>query len=227
PTAYHLPPPMLIIYCHPSHESHNGKILKKVTRTLGCHDIEFEVLDLYEMNFDPCLTEEEYGQMVNRSEKKIDPQIKKLQEKIAGANTLIFIYPTYWYSMPARLKGFMDRIFTSRFAYRFFPVNRFMLFGAWTLSWIPGIRYLLQTRSVIPLLKGKKTLIFRTYGGPALGKRIFGNTQKVLENNILRFCGITDITVHELFNTDKKNIYTQEYEDSYLKKVEKICNRLK
>lgn len=128
--------------------------------------------------------------------------------------------------MPATLKGYMDRVFTNGFAYKFFPTPKWMLLGASILSYIPGLRYLMQPISAQGFLKGKKGIIFRTYGGPSLGRRVFGNSaHKVLEQNILRFCGITDIRVHELYNVDKSK-FTPEKEQKYLNQVEVICEKI-
>lgn len=216
----------LIIFCHPSKNSHCAKILAATEHILKERKMHYEVLDLYRMEFDGYFSDIEYQRMIRR-ERATEPDVKKIQEKITAAKNLIFIYPTWWYNMPARLKGFVDRVFASGYAYRFFRVPKILMLGAAILSYIPGIRYLMQPFAVTPLLKGKHAYIFRAYGGPAAGKRIFGNTPTVLENVVLRFCGITNITIHELFNTDKKETYTQEYEDGYLRKVEKICRRMK
>lgn len=212
---------ILIIYCHPSKTSHNFKILQTVTEVLEKKKSAYEVLDLYEMKFDAYFSEREYWRMREKN-REIDDDVKKLQEKISKASTLIFIYPTWWYNMPARLKGFIDRVLTGGFAYKFFRVHPLLLFGANILSFIPGLRYLMQPLVVNPLLKGKRAIIFRTYGGPSSGKRIFGNTVTVLENVVLRFCGITNIMIHELFNVDKE-VFTETDEERYLKKTEKIC----
>lgn len=216
----------LIIYCHPSKNSHCAKILATLRSTLQEREVEHEVLDLYDMHFDAYFKDIEYQRMIHR-ERVTELDVKIIQDKISAAKTLIFIYPTWWYNMPARLKGFIDRVFASGFAYRFFRVPKILMLGASLLSYVPGIRYLMQPFAAKPLLKGKKAYIFRSYGGPAAGKRIFGNTPAVLENVVLRFCGITRITTHELFNTDKKETYTQEYEDWYLSQVEKICGKIK
>lgn len=213
---------ILIIYSHPNKTiSHNGKILKNVIDTLDSQNKEYEVLDLYEMSFDAYFRDIEYKRMRNR-ERDIEEDVKVMQEKVTNADTLIFIYPTWWYNMPARLKGFMDRVFTAGFAYKFTKLNKIMLLGGWMVSWIPGIRYLMQPYAVKALLRGKKALIFRTYGGSKFGRRFFGSTQKVMEEVILRFCGITNIKIHELFNTDK-SVYTKEYENRYMDGVRRIC----
>lgn len=217
----------LIIFCHPSHDSHNGEILKKVINTLESGNKTFQILDLYHMGFDPLLSPEEYERIKNRAERGPNADVVKMQELVLAAKTLIFIYPTWWYNMPAMLKGFFDRVFSSRFAYRFFAVHPILMFGADILSYIPGVRYLMQTHSVTPLLKGKKALIFRTYGGPKTGKRMFGNAPNtVLENVILRFCGITDITTRELFNIDKSSVFREEDFQKYLDKVTQICRKI-
>lgn len=39
------------------------------------------------------------------------------QEKLLWADTIIFQFPLWWYTMPAILKGWVDRVFTYRFAY--------------------------------------------------------------------------------------------------------------
>jgi len=212
-----------IIYCHPSKKGHCGKILKNLTESLDKRRKKYEIMDLYQMNFDPCYSKEEYKRIAKRDH-TLEKDVKKAQDKLKKADTWIFIYPTWWYNMPARLKGFMDRVFVPGFAYNFFRVSKPMLFAAWLLSFIQGVRYLMQPYSAKGHLGDKKAIIFRSYGGPKLGKRVFGNTPTVLENVILRFCGLTDITVHELFNCDK-DTYTQTYEDRYLKGVRKIAQK--
>ncbi|MDF2379221.1 MAG: NAD(P)H-dependent oxidoreductase [Candidatus Gracilibacteria bacterium] len=215
---------IVIIFCHPSHQSHNGETLNRITETLKKKRKDFEVIDLYKQNFSACLSPVEYNRIRERIH-ETDKDVLKMQEKIKKAKTLIFIYPTWWYNMPGRLKGFMDRVFTPGFAYNFKPVPSWQLWGANILSFIPGLRYLMQPYSANGHLRDKKALIFRTYGGPALGRRVFGNgAHKVLEQNILRFCGLTNITTHELYNIDKREFSESDHK-KYLEKVELLCKK--
>lgn len=215
---------ILIIYCHPSKAGHNGKILKRLTENLDKRRKKYEIMDLYKMNFDPCYSATEYGRIAKR-DRTLEKDVEKIQKKLKEADTWVFIYPTWWYNMPARLKGFLDRVFVPGFAYNFFRVNKIMLFGAWLLSFIPGVRYLMQPYTATGHLSDKKAYIFRTYGGPKLGKRVFGNTPTVLENNVLRFCGLTNITIQELYNCDK-DTYTQRSEDVYLDKLSRYSTKM-
>ncbi|NCO05208.1 MAG: NAD(P)H-dependent oxidoreductase [Candidatus Magasanikbacteria bacterium] len=215
-----------IIYCHPHSKSHNAKILKRVVDTLEKQHVSYDLLDLYQSDFTVFLTEKEYERMAITKERVTEPDVLAMQERITKASHLIFIYPVWWYNMPAKLKGFMDRVFSNGFAYQFKQTPSWQLLGARCLSFFPGIRYCFQPYSVHGFLKDKKALIFRTYGGPPLGRRFFGDTPKVLEQAILRFCGLTDITIHELYNVDKKEVFTKEKERVYLNGVEKIVEIL-
>jgi NAD(P)H dehydrogenase (quinone) len=108
------------------------------------------------MKFNPVLDLEEIGD-----------DIKKIQKDITESNKLIFIYPIWWGTMPAVLKGFCDRVFTPGFAYKY-------------INSIPR-----------GLLKNKKALVLTTTGAPKIYNIITGNkTSKGLTKNILKFCAI-------------------------------------
>jgi NAD(P)H dehydrogenase (quinone) len=100
--------------------------------------------------------------------KNITQQNKEFQNKIKKSNKLIFIYPVWWNSSPAILKGFIDRVFTSGFG--FFYKNR-MPHG---------------------LLNGKKAVVFVTSGAPRLFFRLFEKdiAAKQMTEYTLKFCGI-------------------------------------
>jgi len=48
---------------------------------------------------------------------ELEPDIMHAQELIRWADHIVFIYPTWWGTMPALLKGFIDRVFISGFAF--------------------------------------------------------------------------------------------------------------
>jgi len=156
---------MLVIYSHPNKDGFCGFFLKSLEKILKAKKIKYEVLDLYAMKYDPILHQEEHYTSGNY---KVSDQNKEIQEKITNTDKLVFIYPIWWQNMPAILKGFVDRIFTSRFAFRYvkgFPVG---------------------------LLKGRKAAIFTSSGSPRfLAKLLFGDRGiKVMIKDTLGFCGI-------------------------------------
>ncbi len=211
----------LIIFAHPTHDSHSGEALKRLEKKLKKKGEKYEILDLYKMNFQAYLTESDLKKMKNKE--KLEKDVLDIQEKINSAERLYFIYPVWWYGVPAILKGFMDRVITPGFAYRFKRINWFMSFGATILSYIPGVRYLLHPYSARGFLKNKGAVIIRTFGGPSFGARVFGNKQEQLDNCVLRFCGITRIKKVELFNVDKRS-NTPAKEENFYQKVEDLVS---
>jgi len=106
----------LIIYAHPEAQGFSSKTLEEVQNILQSKQINFETLDLYKMGYDPVLKLEELYTVGKRD---ISPENQVIQDKIKESDRLIFIYPVWWGGMPAILKGFMDRVFTPGFAYKY------------------------------------------------------------------------------------------------------------
>ena len=109
----------LIIYCHPHGESHNRRILGAVERGLAASGTAYEIVDLQASGFEPRLQAVEYERLFIRREAGAEPDVAALQARVREARNLVFIYPVWWYTAPAALKGFLDRVFTAGFAYRF------------------------------------------------------------------------------------------------------------
>ena len=161
----------LILYAHPETESHARYTLHEVENRLKDLDKKYAVLDLYKMKFNPVLGADE---MLNRDPEKTDKQIKEIQKKITDSDMLIFIYPVWWNGMPAMMKGFIDRVFSSGFAFKY-------------VGKMPK-----------PLLKGKKAIVFTTTGTSKLLSCLFlGNRWKtVIARDNLGFCGIKTKVYH-------------------------------
>jgi NAD(P)H dehydrogenase (quinone) len=105
---------VLMIYAHPNSESFNHAIFENIKRGLeeGRHKVE--VIDLYKEKFNPVLF---YDHVKRRRDLAEDPEVAGYRDMISQADHLIFIYPIWWYGLPAILKGFIDRVFVSGFAY--------------------------------------------------------------------------------------------------------------
>lgn len=169
---------MLIIYAHPNKNGHCGYILKTMTEWLNGKNIKCQILDLYQMNFDPVLKPDEH---YTSGDKNVTPENKKIQELIGNEQNFIFIYPTWWNNLPAILKGFIDRIFTPGFAFKY------------------------KNGRPLPLLSGN-AIVFTTTGAPWLYAKLFSKRRstKVLTSDALKFCGIRS-KVFILGNAGKLN----------------------
>ncbi len=106
-----------IIFCHPWHGSFNKAILDAITKKLGDENQKYHVIDLHKDNFNPVFGEEELA--VYNEGKALDPLITEYQKKIAETDQLIFIFPNWWNTIPAILKGFFDKVLLKDFAFNY------------------------------------------------------------------------------------------------------------
>lgn len=106
----------LVVYCHPKPDSFNASILKTVTDRLTAHGIEHRVCDLYAKGFQPVLTAGEMDSYLetNQNTEPVAEDVAHIQ----WCDTLIFVYPTWWYGLPAMLKGWLDRVMVPGIAFK-------------------------------------------------------------------------------------------------------------
>ncbi len=106
----------LIIYCHPNPESFTHAALERVAEGLRKAGRSFQVLDLYGRGFDPVL-------VVNSARRRrdliTDPETTEYRAMIEAYDNFVFVYPVWWGSFPAMLKGFIDRTFVSGLTYSY------------------------------------------------------------------------------------------------------------
>lgn len=106
----------LIIYAHPNESSLNNHLLKNLIDSLQKEQQVIEIRDLYKIQFNPVLS---FADMEGQRMGKVDAAVKQEQEYISWADHIVFIYPIWWTGMPAIMKGYIDRVFSYGFAYRY------------------------------------------------------------------------------------------------------------
>ena len=106
----------LIIYAHPNEVSLNNHFRQIVEKILREQNHEVEVIDLYQIGFNPVLSLED---MEGQRRGTVNEEVRKEQEYIAWADAITFIYPIWWTGMPGIMKGYIDRVFSYGFAYRY------------------------------------------------------------------------------------------------------------
>lgn len=106
----------LIVYAHPNSGSLNHFFKKTVLESLQDSGEEIAIRDLNEINFNPVLSLEDMnGQRMG----KVADDVQTEQDFITWGDRIIFIYPIWWTGMPAIMKGYIDRVFSYGFAYRY------------------------------------------------------------------------------------------------------------
>lgn len=98
----------LVVYCHPDPGSFNAAVRDVILDKLAGQGAEVRVHDLYASGFTPVLTGPEWQGYLN-CPGNVDPVAGQVAD-VRWADTLIFVYPTWWYGLPAMLKGWLDRV---------------------------------------------------------------------------------------------------------------------
>ncbi|MEM8788406.1 MAG: NAD(P)H-dependent oxidoreductase [Pseudomonadota bacterium] len=149
----------LVIYCHPSSQSFTAAVRDVVVDKLRKAGAATEVIDLYAEGFDARLSPEEWACYID-GPKADCPRMPHI-DALKAADTLIFVYPTWWYGMPAVLKGWLDRVLLPDVAFHLPPdgpitpglrhIKRLGVFTTCGASWwltrfigAPGRRTLLR-----------------------------------------------------------------------------------
>lgn len=109
----------LIVMAHPQPDS--------LTRAAAAHIAEaiklaaprhtVELADLAQEGFDPRLRDADLA--VHRQQAQPPADVRAEQARLDRAQTLILVFPVYWWSMPALLKGWIDRVFSNGWAFDF------------------------------------------------------------------------------------------------------------
>ena len=121
---------VLIVYAHPERTSLNGSLLEFSVKRFESAGHTVQVSDLYAMKWksqvdaDDFLNREPGAPVdVMRDSKKAfqagqqSEDIASEQDKLMWADALVMQFPLYWYSMPAIMKGWVERVYAYTFAY--------------------------------------------------------------------------------------------------------------
>ncbi|KAM8858154.1 ribosyldihydronicotinamide dehydrogenase [quinone]-like [Synchiropus picturatus] len=175
---------VLIVYAHQSGASFNAAARDAAVEVLSAQGCSVEVSDLYAVKFRAAATAEDVGEVKNPEhfryaeetklaweEGKLSADIMEEQRKLKEAELVIFQFPMYWFSFPAILKGWIDRVLTLGFA--FSPEKRFS----------EGV--FKDKRALLSFTTGSQQSMFSSNG-------INGDMNVTLwpmQNGILHYCG--------------------------------------
>jgi NAD(P)H dehydrogenase (quinone) len=121
--------------------------------------------DLYAEKFDPILPHEEIPR-----DAPLDPVVEQHCREITAADGFIIVHPNWWAMPPAILKGWLDRVFRQGVVYRFGP------------------------EGVIPMMTGKKAVVFSTSNTPRDDElRLYGDPlENLWKACVFNMCGLDD-----------------------------------
>lgn len=99
----------MVVVAHPDPDSYCAALAGAAVRGLERAGRRVEVLDLYRMGFEPAMTAEERRAYMG-PEPVCDDQVRRCIDLVKAAHTLVVVYPTWWFGMPAVLKGWFERV---------------------------------------------------------------------------------------------------------------------
>ncbi|MEM0985480.1 MAG: NAD(P)H-dependent oxidoreductase [Pseudomonadota bacterium] len=152
---------------HPRQDSLSHGMADAFTRGAEEAGADVRRQNLFEMDFDPDLQEGYHAR------KQLEPCLVQWRENIQWANHLCWAYPVWWGSMPAKMKGVVDRAFLPGFAMEYPEGNPF-----WR-----------------KLLKGRSADILLTSDAPAWFDQISNRRPAMNQatHSVLNFSGIKPV----------------------------------
>ncbi len=105
----------LIVVAHPAEGSFTMGLARAYAAELETLGHRQRTYDLYRMGFNPALAAHEL--MPVSADHPVDADVAQAQDDIRAADAIAVLYPLWWLSMPAMLKGYIDRVFARGFAY--------------------------------------------------------------------------------------------------------------
>ncbi len=108
-----------VVHCHPLTESYDHALFLAIVETLRKNGHEVVATDLYREGFEPAMTvEERRTYMGNDYDHSAVDSYVKILKKVDG---LVLCFPHWWFSMPAMIKGWVDRVWGPGIAFTYDP----------------------------------------------------------------------------------------------------------
>lgn len=121
---------VLVVFDHPRRRSFCGAVLDSFVAGLAEAGHQAEIADLRAEGFDPRLPPDDEPDW-DFPQKRYSDAVLAEQARISRNDALAFVFPVWWWSMPATLKGWIDRVWNNGWAYggARLPHRRALLIG--------------------------------------------------------------------------------------------------
>ncbi len=155
---------ILVFLGNPTKDTYSGRLADAYEESARTAGFEVDRVNIQDLKFDPVL-HAGYKEI-----QALEPDLKMMQDKINWADHIVFIYPNWWVSMPAQMKGMFDRM------------------------WLPGFAFNFDkpTKKLIKRLIGKTSRVIIVAGthSPFMTWWKFGDYTNEISHGILDFAGI-------------------------------------
>jgi putative NADPH-quinone reductase len=196
---------LLLVFCHPDPESFGAAIFRTACQALREAGHELRIIDLYAEGFDPVFTLDEKRSYLTDTAQNI-AGVAHHVEALQWAEGWVAIYPTWFYGLPAMLKGWLDRV------------------------WLPGVTFQVATakkRTIRGELQNIRRFVgITTSGSPWWWLRVIGDPgrsllMKGLRPLYARGCRMSWLQLHDM------NHATAADREAFLAKVDRTLRALR
>ena len=186
---------IFIIYGHYDDKSFNAAIRDTFIKSLEDKGHEVDCVDLYKEKFNPVFAGE-----------KPDDVVLNHRDRIEKSDVISIIAPIWNFRLPAIAEGWIDKVLAPPWAFTFKK-----LVGNYGYP--------------IGNLKGKKAVIFCTYGSPQFAIRTFflNMPTKRLRRGVFNICGITDVVYKRFFAVP---FVSKEKREKFLEEVKRTASQI-
>ncbi|MEJ6004961.1 NAD(P)H-dependent oxidoreductase [Paucibacter sp. AS339] len=162
---------ILIINGNPKPSSLSRSLAERYAEAAVESGHSVELIHLSELQFKLSL---DLGYQV---EQALEPDLQRLQQAMHAAEHLVWAYPVWWGSVPALLKGALDRVLLPGFAFKYHPGNS-----------VPE-----------KLLTGRSARLLVCMDTPPWYFRWFQRApaHHMMRRTVLEFCGIKPVRISE------------------------------
>lgn len=189
---------ILIINGHPDAESFNAALADAYYKGAQKSGTNTKIIHIRDLNFNPNL------QFGYRKRTELEPDLLQAQKMLKWADHLVWVYPVWWGSVPALMKGFLDRVLLPGFAFQ----KR-----EGSLWWDK-------------LFTGKTARLITTMDQPAWYYRLFNGSpsHKAMKKQTLQFIGVKSVKITAI---GPIRLSKDSYRNKWLQKVEDLGEHLK
>ncbi|MGF1669005.1 MAG: NAD(P)H-dependent oxidoreductase [Balneolaceae bacterium] len=187
---------ILLINGHPDKESYNFALSDAYKRGAAKSGAELREIQIRELDFDPNL---QYGY---RKPIDLEPDLEKAQELILWADHLVWVYPIWWSTVPAIMKGFLDRVLLPGFAFKHREGS------PWWDRYLNG-----KTARLICTMDQPPWYFWVRYGAPS---------HRAMKKLTLQFCGVNKVKITSIGPIRNSK---PEFRKKWIDKIESIGER--
>ncbi|MCK7316352.1 NAD(P)H-dependent oxidoreductase [Enterobacter cloacae] len=188
----------LIVTAHPIETSLSHTLAQRIAGMLQEQGTQVEIADLHAEGFSPAMIRADLD-LYHGDASALPDDVLREQQRVERADMLIFVFPFYWWSVPALLKGWFDRVLTVNWAYKVGEEGR-----------------------IVGNLRDMPVRLVATAGSDIAGFDKHGYSaaiQSQIVEGVFGFCGLKNVTLDILYEADSAS---PQQVDDFLQSLNKL-----